>query len=91
MQIGQIVYSKKGRDKALPFVVCKIEDEYLYLSDGKLRKIENPKKKKIMHVSKTNYVDSNLSTQLENFETTQKKVKNSDIMSAIKVFLNKGV
>jgi ribosomal protein L14E/L6E/L27E len=61
MVIGQIVITKKGRDKGKPFVVINIQSEYLYLVDGKLRTLLKPKKKKIMHVQPTNSV-ANLST-----------------------------
>lgn len=58
--VGQIVYSKRGRDKSRPFVVFHVEDEYLYLVDGELRKLYKPKKKKIKHVQPTNYIDQNI-------------------------------
>ena len=45
--IGQIVYSKSGRDKNLPFIVISVEGDYLYLADGELRKLEQPKRKKL--------------------------------------------
>lgn len=58
--VGQIVYSKCGRDKSKPFMVLDIQDGYLYLVDGELRKLEKPKKKKIKHVQPTNFVDQNI-------------------------------
>lgn len=56
-EIGQIVFSKCGRDKGLPFVVLKIEGEYLYLADGNLRTLEKCKKKKFKHVQPTKTID----------------------------------
>lgn len=58
--IGQIVYSKCGRDKSKPFVILDIKHDYLYLVDGDLRKINKPKKKKIKHVQPTLFVDNNI-------------------------------
>jgi len=55
-QVGQIVFSKRGRDKGMPFVVLSILGEYLYLADGEYRLLEKPKKKKIKHVQPTNSV-----------------------------------
>ena len=53
--IGDIVISKAGRDKDSFLVVMDmIDDDKLLLADGKLRKAENPKKKKIKHVHKIN-------------------------------------
>ena len=51
--IGQVVYSKSGRDKSRPFVVVAVENEYLYLADGEIRKLSRPKKKKTRHVALT--------------------------------------
>ncbi|MBR5809640.1 MAG: KOW domain-containing RNA-binding protein [Clostridia bacterium] len=51
---GSLVYSIRGRDKGTLFLVLKRDDNFVYLADGDLRKIENPKKKKIKHVNKTN-------------------------------------
>ncbi len=54
--VGQIVISKSGRDKGLAFVIKSIEGEYVYLVDGKLRKLDKPKKKKQKHVQPTKTV-----------------------------------
>ena len=56
MQIGQVVISKQGRDKGLSFVVTDIQGEFLYLADGKLRKLHNPKRKNQKHIQATNYI-----------------------------------
>lgn len=49
--LGQVVHSKAGRDKGQYFIVVGIvDDNYVYIADGNLRKISNPKKKKIMHL-----------------------------------------
>lgn len=47
---GRLVISVAGRDKGLVMCVVKAEDNYVYLSDGKVRKLESPKKKKYKHV-----------------------------------------
>ncbi len=56
MTAGQVVFSKCGRDKGLPFVIISIDGEYVFLADGKLRLICKPKKKKKKHVQPTNTV-----------------------------------
>jgi len=59
--IGKVVYSKAGRDKDRLFViVAKLNEEYVYISDGSLRLIENPKKKKIKHLSFTNILSEEI-------------------------------
>lgn len=52
MELGQIVLSKSGRDKDRYFIVVGIGEskEYVLLSDGAMRKVEKPKKKKIKHI-----------------------------------------
>ena len=57
LSIGQIVLSKSGRDRGRPFVIVDIVDSlYVNIADGNLRKIDNPKKKKIKHLQPTNYM-----------------------------------
>ncbi len=53
LEIGQVVFSKSGRDKGLPFVVTQVSGEYVFLVDGRLRKLNKPKKKKEKHVQRT--------------------------------------
>lgn len=49
--LGQIVHSKAGRDKDKYFIVVGIiDDNYVLIADGDLRKFKNPKKKKIKHL-----------------------------------------
>lgn len=49
--LGQIVHSRAGRDKDRYFIVVGIVDEdYILVADGDLRKVSNPKKKKIKHL-----------------------------------------
>jgi len=70
---GSLVYSIAGRDKGSLFLVLERDGEFAYLADGSMRKVENPKKKKIKHINKTN-------TRLE-FE---ENVSNSDIRKMLK-------
>ena len=55
---GSLVYSRAGRDKGTLFVVLSLANGYVYLSDGDTRRVENPKKKKLKHINKTNRVVS---------------------------------
>jgi large subunit ribosomal protein L14e len=63
--IGQVVFSKSGRDKGRAFIVIKIENEYLYIVDGDLRKLNKPKKKKYKHVQKTNHIINFIKKKIE--------------------------
>lgn len=53
LEIGSIVKTLKGRDNQKYFCVVGIEGDYLLLADGDLRKLENPKRKKLKHVEIT--------------------------------------
>lgn len=66
--VGSLVYSKAGRDKQNMFLVLELENGYAYIADGDVRKSEKPKKKKLIHLQKTNYVFDNVSKDIENFE-----------------------
>ena len=47
---GNLAKSKAGHDKDKIYVIIGEDDEYVYLSDGDLKKIEKPKKKNKKHV-----------------------------------------
>ncbi len=49
--IGRFVWSKAGRDKSRLFIVVdRCDDDHVLIADGKLRLVENPKKKKLKHL-----------------------------------------
>ena len=53
--VGSVVYSKAGHDKRKIFLVLSVEQDYAYIADGSLRKLEKPKKKKLIHLQSTNF------------------------------------
>lgn len=61
MKKGMVVKSLAGHDKTQLFVILDVDDEYVYLADGKLRTINKPKRKKRKHVQQTNYIDEAIS------------------------------
>ena len=72
-----------GRDKGEYFIVVGIEDNYVYLVDGAIRKIDRPKKKKIKHIKYTNMHDENIASRVKN----KYKITNHDIKKALKEIL----
>ena len=80
--VGQVVYSKCGHDKGKAFIVTEIEEDFLYLTDGKSRKMDKPKKKKTKHVQITNYYDDELKTKIENGEY----LLDADFVKALKKY-----
>ena len=64
VQRGQIMRSLAGHDKDDFQVVIKLDGLFAYMADGKRRKLENPKKKKLKHLASTGAVlsEKSLST-----------------------------
>jgi ribosomal protein L14E/L6E/L27E len=66
LEIGQVVRSKAGRDKGKVFLILEIlDDKYVLIVDGDMRKIENPKKKKIKHLVVYNKVLKDFQSKLK--------------------------
>ena len=49
-QSGDLVLSLAGRDKGGIFLVIKSEGDCIWITDGKVRKVARPKRKKHRHV-----------------------------------------
>ncbi|MCX7843625.1 MAG: KOW domain-containing RNA-binding protein [Clostridia bacterium] len=80
IKLGQIVCSKAGRDKGKKFVVIEIIDNnFVMVADGNLRRLERPKKKRIKHLDLTEQVIEQLEFKLQN----KLKVSNSELRKAL--------
>lgn len=76
VDLGRIVLSKAGRDAGKLFVIIGVVDEvYVLIADGNLRRIEKPKKKKIKHLG----FISELSIELNHKLSSKEKVTNAEI------------
>ena len=62
--------------------MTEIQEDFLYLTDGKSRKMDKPKKKKTKHVQITNYYDDELKTKIENGEY----LLDADFVKALKKY-----
>lgn len=49
--VGSVVRATAGRDKGGFFAVIRIDGTCAFLSDGRRRKLETPKKKKLIHLA----------------------------------------
>lgn len=47
---GMLAKSKAGHDKGHIYMIYETDETYVYLVDGEVRKIDNPKRKKIKHI-----------------------------------------
>lgn len=77
---SSVVKSMAGRDRDMFFIVLDIIDEnFCLLTDGKLRRVENPKKKKLKHVRFQ--CENNL--PIAHKIITGEKITNSEVRKAI--------
>ncbi|MGE5613439.1 MAG: RNA-binding protein [Bacillota bacterium] len=80
VSLGQVVVSRAGRDAGRRFVVVKVVDDlYVEISDGDLRKIEKPKRKKVKHLNITDEKAENLEEKLK----SGAKITNAEIRKAL--------
>jgi len=83
---GELVMSCAGRDKGRFMIVLKvIDDQYVYVADGKLRKVERPKKKKLKHLKVQNKISDFIREKLMN----GRKVYNEEIRRALEELIEK--
>ncbi len=63
--IGCVATSLAGRDKGRKFVIVGVlDEEHVYIADGKMRKIEKPKKKKLKHLKVESVTEQNIADEL---------------------------
>lgn len=80
--LGQIVVSKAGRDAGKRFLVAKVVDEqFVQITDGDLRRVEKPKRKKIKHLEPTGEVAETIKEKLE----SNARITNPEVRKALAV------
>ncbi|MBR2476961.1 MAG: RNA-binding protein [Clostridia bacterium] len=57
------------------FVVLSVENQFVYLCNGKNRKVDTPKKKKIKHIEYQDRANDKVCQALEKNELTDKAVR----------------
>ncbi len=80
INIGSFVTSKAGHDYGRTYVIIRTDGEYLYLSDGKVRTLDYPKKKNIKHVNLLTVYDHTLAHKVK-----ERTVKDEEIKRSIKL------
>lgn len=63
-RVGQRVRSIAGHDKGTEYVVVRAEENYVYVADGAIRKLENPKKKKFKHIQGSYDISEEIAARL---------------------------
>jgi len=85
LELGQLVISTAGRDKGKYMLVIKILDSnFVHVADGELRKVEKPKKKKIIHLKALNKKSDYIAQKLE----SKRKIYNEEVRKALEELLD---
>lgn len=86
--LGQVVQSTQGRDAGREFVVVGIVDQsYVLIADGALRKIDRPKRKKVKHLIPKQELISSLKEKL----TCGQRVYDSELRKALASLRDQGL
>ncbi len=72
---ADVAVSLAGRDKGQLFFVLDTDDLFVYIADGKGRRLEQPKRKKRKHVRKLPQTDTRVAEKIRNGD----KVLNSEL------------
>ena len=84
--IGQFVTSKAGHDKGALYVVTAEEGDFVYLCDGRLKRLNTSKKKRRIHIQPVNRtVEKELLERLSGGG----EVRDEEIKYAIKQYVKK--
>ena len=79
---SSLIVSKAGRDQGQLFYVIDTDEQYVYLVDGKSRKLEKPKRKKRKHIEQIPRTESRIAEKIRNGE----KVLNSELRKELASF-----
>lgn len=85
IQKSDVVCSRAGRDKGKLLFVVEVDGNYAILADGRGRKLENPKRKKLAHVSFHASGSCRVAQKLRDGE----KVSNSELRRALAAYAEK--
>lgn len=75
---GMLAWSRAGHDKGKLYIVLRVEDDYVFLADGRLKRVESPKKKKQKHVQLIYQIPQELK------KVDMESIKNEEIKYVIK-------
>lgn len=79
---SSLVVSKAGRDQGQLFYVIDADEQYVYIADGKSRRLEKPKRKKRKHIEQIPRTESRIAEKIRNGE----KVLNSELRKELASF-----
>ena len=81
--IERYVWSKAGRDKGHLFIIISIlDDQHVMVADGSLRRVSNPKKKKLKHLNITNKAAEDIQRTI----SIKRRLLDTDLQMAIEEY-----
>ncbi len=80
--IGDVVQATAGREAGKLFFVTELQEGYLLLVDGKARKLESPKRKKVKHTALVSKGSDRVAEKIRSNE----KITNSELRKALAVY-----
>ena len=81
ISVGSVVYSRAGRDAGIFFLVTEVvDDNFVKICDGDVRKLAKPKLKKVKHLKNTGDVLEGIGEKLQKGT----KVYDAEIYSALR-------
>ncbi len=86
--VGMLAFSRAGHDKDTVYMIIREEADFVYVSDGKLKSVDAPKKKNKKHIQIVKKVmDEDVAKRLQQGKT----VRNEEIKKIIKNFIKQEV
>lgn len=79
-EVGMLAKSLAGHDFGTLYVIIGVEEEYVYLVDGRIRTMDKPKKKKKKHVQLIKEIQQTVVEKLQAHDT----IHNEEIKRIIK-------
>ena len=79
---SSLVVSKAGRDQGQLFYVIDADEQYVYLADGKSRRLEKPKRKKRKHIEQIPRTESRVADKIRSGD----KVLNSELRRELAIY-----
>ncbi len=83
-KVFDVVKSNSGHDKNYLYIVIKVEDKFVYLANGKNKKLENLKKKNYRHINLVGIKNENSKNVLKNLKLCV-KLENSRLIETLKI------
>lgn len=86
IEVTDVVQALRGRDSGKYFIVIGIEDEFALIVDGRGRRMEKPKRKKLKHLTLASNAGGRTAEKLREGQ----KVTNAEIRKALAGYFTAG-